>query len=360
MTPETSPGTATDDEAPPSHHFWSHLFNILVLVGGAVALGVMMNRLGWSNAKSALFGVGGWFGVIVALDLVGMALDAGAIHSFMRPQADLISYWQVFAAQASGRAINIFVPGGVVGEATKISMLVSHAPRDRVVSSIVLFDLATFYISVAIVMIGVPITLLLVDLPHDLEIAVWTALAILVPVVIGLAVLVHRGAVGTLLKSVRSMRLISAERADKWKVSVKELDAHLRELHSDKSPGARTALVLLLISRVIAWVATTLVLTTTGVTLHPTLLVGVLSVGVLISWISAIVPFGLGIADGGNYALFDALGASGAHGVFVTLLNRVRMLAIALFGLLVMAIAHFANRVSVRRRHHRYANRVRA
>jgi hypothetical protein len=80
----------------------------------------------------------------------------------------------------------------------------------------------------------------------------------------------------------------------------------------------------------------------------------VLSVGVLISWISAIVPFGLGIADGGNYALFDALGASGAHGVFVTLLNRARTLSIALIGFAIMAIAHLANRGEVRRRHRRY------
>ncbi|MEO8841710.1 MAG: lysylphosphatidylglycerol synthase transmembrane domain-containing protein [Kofleriaceae bacterium] len=352
--PPVAPG-----EVAPSRHFWSHLFNVAVLVGGGTALAVMMHRLGWANARAVIADVGGWFFVILGLDLVGMALDAGAIHSFMRPESRMVSYWRVLAAQASGRAINIFVPGGVVGEATKVTMLVSHAPRDRVVSSIVLFNLATFYISVAIVLVGVPITLLSVDLPHELALAVWVALAVLVPVVLGIGVVIHRGAIDTALSTARTLGLISKDRAAKWRSKAGELDRHLKELHSDTSPGTRNAIALLLISRVVAWTATTVVLASIGVTLNATLLVGVLSVGVLISWISAIVPFGLGVADGSNYALFDALGASGAHGVFVTLLNRARTLAIALIGLLVMATAHAANRISVARRHRRFAERVR-
>ena len=346
----TTPAT----EVAPSHHVWSHVFNLVVLVGGVIALSIMMERLGWDNARAVLVGVGGWFWLILALDLVGMALDAGAIHAFMRPEALMVSYWHVFAAQASGRAINIFVPGGVVGEATKVSMLVTRAPRDRVLSSIVLFNLATFYISVAIVLVGVPITLLAVDLPHELEVAVWIALAVLVPIVIVIGVIVHRGAIDTALATLRRVGVISKERCARWRASVGELDNHLKELHSDKSPGTRSAFVLLLISRLVAWIATIVVLGSIGVTLHMTVIIGVLSVGVLISWISAIIPFGFGIADGGNYALFDALGASGAHGVFVTLLNRARTISIALIGFAIMAIAHFANRGEVRRRHRRY------
>jgi uncharacterized membrane protein YbhN (UPF0104 family) len=334
------------------------VFNVAVLVGGAIGVALMMHQLGWANARDVFENVGGWFVLILALDLAGMALDAGAIHRFMRPEARMVSYWRVFAAQASGRAINIFVPGGVVGEATKITMLVSHAPRDRVISSILLFNLATFYISVAIVLVGVPITALVIDLPHQLAIVVWVGLAILVPLVIGLAIVIRRGAIDTLLTGLLALRFISAERATSWRTRLAELDRHLRELQSDASPGTRLALVLLACSRIVAWAATTVVLAAIGVKLRATLLVSVLSVGVLISWISAFVPFGLGIADGGNYALFDALGASGAHGVFVTLLNRARTLAIALIGLVIMAAAHTANRISIVRRHRRFTTRL--
>jgi hypothetical protein len=86
-----------------------------------------------------------------------------------------------------------------------------------------------------------------------------------------------------------------------------------------------------------------------GVAITPPLVIGVISVGVLISWIASIVPLGLGLADGGNYALFDLLGAAGAHGTFVTMLNRVRSLALALVGFVVMAIVHTINRLALAR-----------
>src|SRR5262249_46092826 len=109
---------------------------------------------------------------------------------------------------------------------------------------------------------------------------------------------------------------------------------------------------------VVAWIATATVLHVVGVALHAKLLVGVLSVGVLISWVAAVVPLGLGIQDASNYVLFGVLGASGANGLFVTLLGRARSLAIALIGLAVMGIAHSANRISIARRNRRRAARA--
>ncbi len=350
--------TPADSSEGPSHHFWSHLFNVLVLVGGSVALAWMMHSLGWDNARKVFVDVGAWFILIVALDLVGMGLDAAAIYAFMLPEAENVSYWKVFAAQASGRAINIFVPGGVVGEATKITMLVSVCPRDRVVSSIVLFNLATFYMSVAIVIIGVPITMFAVDLPHSVAIVVWIALAILVPLAILIGVIVHRGATGSVLSTLRGMRIISKERAASWREKLGKLDSDLQALHSDHTPGTKKALLLLVAERLVSWTATIVVLAAVGVRLHPMLVIGVLSVGVLISWISAVIPFGLGIADGSNYALFAALGAAGANGVFVTLLNRARTLVIAMFGFVIMAVAHVTNRTVVKKRHRTHAARL--
>jgi uncharacterized membrane protein YbhN (UPF0104 family) len=331
-------------------HLASHVFNIAVLVIGGAALAWMLNKLGWDNVKRVLAGVGGWFAVIVALDVAALACEAAAIREFMRPESRMIAYWRVLAAQASGRAINILTPGGALGEATKIAMLVAHVPRGRVVSSIVLINLASFYLSVAIVIVGVPLTALLVDLPHDLEMVVWIGLAVLVPMVVALGVLVQRGALATVLASARTLRLLSAERAERWSARLLEVDRHIRELQSNRTAGTRAGLLLVCAARLCAWAATTVVLYTVGVEVGFTVLAGVFSVGVLIGWISAFVPFGLGIADGSNYALFGVLGAAGAQGVFVTLLGRARSLTLALLGLLVMAAGHTSSRLDVARR----------
>jgi uncharacterized membrane protein YbhN (UPF0104 family) len=152
---------------------------------------------------------------------------------------------------------------------------------------------------------------------------------------------------------------VSPERAQAWAAKLEELDARLRELHANRSPGTGRGVALLLASRVCSWAATTAVLVVVGATIDPTLLVGVFSVGILIGWISSIVPLGVGIADGGNYALFGVLGASGAHGVVMTMLGRVRSLVVALIGLCVMAAAHTHTRIALHRRRLRRADPAR-
>src|SRR5262245_28962583 len=118
--------------AKPEKHLASHVFNVAVFVVGAIALGFMMDKLGWDNARRVFAGVGAAFFVAVAFDVGALAFEAAAIHSFMRPEARMVRYLRVLAAQASGRAINILTPGGALGEATKITMLVASAPKARV------------------------------------------------------------------------------------------------------------------------------------------------------------------------------------------------------------------------------------
>ena len=334
----------------PERHVASHVFNIAVLMVGGTALVYLLDKLGWDNVKRVLGGVGGWFGVIIALDVAALACEAAAIRELMRPESRMAKYWRILAAQWSGRAINILTPGGALGEGVKVTMLVAHVPRGRVVSSIVLLNLAAFYLSVAILIVGVPLTALLVDLPRQLQLIVWIGLAVLIPLVIGLGVMIQRGAVGTVLSALHRMRILSAERAEKWKLRLAEIDKHIRELQANRTEGTRLGLVFVCCARLCAWSATAVVLYTVGVNVSFTVLVGVFSVGVLIGWISAIVPFGLGVADGSNYALFNVLGAAGAHGVFVTLLGRARSLTLALLGLLIMAAGHFSTRLVIAKR----------
>jgi hypothetical protein len=184
-------------------------------------------------------------------------------------------------------------------------------------------------------------------------VAVWLGLAVVVGLVIAIAIIIHRGAIDTAFALLRRMRVVSAERAASWRDKLADIDRHLRELHTDRSPGTYTGLALIGASRLVQWSATITALHAVGIPLTAPLVVGVLSVGVLIGWMSSIIPFGLGLADGSYYALFGVLGAPGAHGVLVTLLGRARSLALAATGLTVMAAGHMANRVAIARRRQR-------
>ncbi|HEU0030284.1 MAG TPA: lysylphosphatidylglycerol synthase transmembrane domain-containing protein [Kofleriaceae bacterium] len=343
-----SPG---DEEPKHERHLASHIFNIVVMVIGGIALAWMLHNMGWTALRDIVSNVGWWFGVILALDLASLCMDAAALHAFMRPEARMIKYPRVLGAQASGRAINVLTPGGALGEATKLTMLMTHAPRDRVLSSVVLLNLSQFYLSVAVMIIGTPIMFLLVDLPRDYKIMVAIGFAVLVPLMVMLGFMIQRGAVSTLIGLVRRTRIISDERAKSWKERLREVDRHISELQRHRSAGTWKGLLWVLGSKLVTYTSTMLLLHTAGVHVTPALVVGVLSVGVLIQWVSQIVPMGLGLQDGGNYALFDLLGASGAHGMAVTMVNRARSIIVAVLGLGAMAVMHTINRLALARMH---------
>lgn len=335
----------------PERHLFTHLFNLAALVVGTIALVFMIRNLGIDNAKDIIARVGPWFPIIVGLDIVATLLDAAAIHAFMRPEARMVSYVRVLAAQASGRSISLLTPGGVIGEATKMTMLVSHAPKSRVVSAIALFDLATLYLSVAILIVGVPLTVTLVDLPRQLELIVWIGLAVMIALVVGIGFVIRRGAAGTVLDIVGKLRFISKERIAKWKDKLGDIDEHLRELHGDRSPGTHLGFALVGVSRIATWLTTGVILYAVGVPITGTLLIGVFSCGVLVTWVSSVIPLGLGIADGANAALYGVLGASGPLGIAATNVDRARSVCVAILGLVAMGVAHLVNRISIARRH---------
>jgi hypothetical protein len=334
-----------------NRHLASHLFNLAMMVFGAGALTWMIRELGWEQFRKVVSGISSYVGIIVGLDVAAILLDARALHTFMRPEARMLPYWRVVAAQTSGRAVNIVTPFGALGETTKLTMLVTHAPRARVLSAIVMFNLSGLYLSVAVMLVGTPVTLLLVDLPGSLKVTIAIGLAILLPLMVALGVLLHRGALSTLTAMLHRIHLLSAARLEAWQSRLREVDRHISELHTDRSAGTWKGILWILASRLLTWVSTMTLIGVMGIAITPHLVIGVLSIGVLISWIASVVPLGLGLADGGHYALFDLLGASGTYGAFVTMLNRTRSIAIAVVGFVIMAIVHTLTRVSLGRLH---------
>ena len=327
----------------------ARIFNLVVFLAGGFALWWMLRGQSWDELRGHLASVGGWFALILAIDLGGLLCDAAALHTFMRPEARMIPYWRVLGAQSSGRAINVLTPGGALGEAAKLAMLVSHAPRARVLSSIVLLNLSQVYLSTAVMLLGIPLTLLLVDLPHGMRVTIGIGLAVIVPLVVGLGVLIHRGAVSTVVEVLQRARLVSPDRATRWRARLVEVDRHIRELHQNRSAGTWKGILWVLASRLLGWTGAILLLAAIGVPLTATMILGVLSISVLVTWVSNVVPLGLGIADGSNYVLYALLGATGAQGLVVTMINRTRTVTIAALGLGVMAAMSLADRFAAAR-----------
>ena len=316
-----------------------YVFNVVALLIGGVALAIVLDQLGWYGLRQVFIGTGSWFAVIAAIDLASVFCDAFAIHGFLRGVAP-VSYWKVFAAEASGIAINRLTPGNALGEPVKVTMLGPDVPTKVAVAAVLMFNLTTMYIGMAAIVLGVPLTALMLDLPHDISVVVWIGTAVLVSFGVAVAVLLRRGAIGTLVHALAGLGIISNDRAARWVAAIADIDARLRNLGDVHATGVTRGIAGVFGSRCLNWAGTLAVLHAASVPLTPPLVVAMLSVGIVITWMSNIIPLGLGIADASNYVIYGLLGASPAAGLVFTMVNRVRTVVLALVGMTVMAIAN--------------------
>ncbi|MCX5746329.1 MAG: lysylphosphatidylglycerol synthase transmembrane domain-containing protein [Proteobacteria bacterium] len=313
----------------------SRLFDLGVLAVAAVALGFVVNALGWDGLRRSVLGTGAWFAVLAVIDLASAACDAFAMHGLAADPS--LRLRRVLAAQLSGIAINRMTPANSLGEAVKIRLLARDLPLTTAASTVVMFNLSTIFLGILAVVVGVPLTVLLVDLPASVALALWIGMGILLGFAIVVAILVQRGAVGSLIDALEVPHLISAARAARWRAGIIDVDDRLRAL-GHAGPGVARGFVGVLGSRVLNWLGTIVVLHAVDISLSPPLVFAALSVGILITWMSNVVPLGLGLADGTNYVLYGVLGASSQAGLLFTMVNRLRTIVLATIGLVVMTI----------------------
>ena len=321
--------------APRGRRRWLHA---LALVIGAIALAVLIRNTGWDTLSAALVRIGPWFGVIAAIDLCAVMCDAGVLHAFASANAR-VPYARVFAAQASGIAINRLTPGNALGEPLKVSMLMNTVPRSVAVSSVVMFNLATMWCAVTVILIGIPLTLLSLDLSTRAQIAIGIVAVVIAAFAIAMFVIARRGAAGTIIRGAEKLGLLSAERSARWRAAVAQVDAQIRQLGGRK---ARRAIACVIGSRVFYGIGSIILMSAAGIPLTAPIILANVSIGILIAWVSNVIPLGLGIADGSNYALYGALGATGGAGLLYTMVNRARTILLALMGLTVMAMSAIA------------------
>jgi hypothetical protein len=299
------------------------------IVAGAVVLALLVYHVGWV----AIASVGPWFAVVAAIDLVAIALDAGAIASLVEPHA---GYGRAFVAQAVGFAVNSLTPGNSLGEPLKVGVLAAEAPRAAAVSAIVLYNVVTMTAGIVVVAIGAPLAIASFDLPRGFELALWLCTAALIAGAIAIVAIVRRNPLTGLVAIARRVRAISPARAEAWRGRAAAIDAELRCFGDARS---RRALAFGFASRGCHALGTLVLLRAAGTATTGPVVLGVISLGIPIAWLSSLVPFGIGIADGGHAALYSALGASSQAGLGFATLDRARTCLASVIGLAIAGLA---------------------
>jgi hypothetical protein len=277
----------------------------------------------------------GWFFVlIIATDVLSSVCDATAVYYMSRgPGAP--KWRQCVVAQLAGRGVSAVTPGGNLGEPLKVGLLSQRCSPKRIVAAVMYVGLVLIVFSFAVIALGTAATAFLFDIPRAGMVALMIGAAVAAAVAVTIVVLIRRGMLSTLSNGLAHLHIISRKRRAKWKKTLEEVDDRLRG-HDVQQRGH--AIAFLAISQTLQKFLTFLVVYAAGYTLAPGQFLALVSAGVLLGWISTIIPMGLGISEGGNVALFGLIGAPASLGLALSLARRVNQIVFATIGFIVLSL----------------------
>ena len=313
---------------------WARWFTLGTTALAIVALVVTVWSVGPRSLYEQLRSIGWWFALILGLEGLATLCDAMVLHGFLGKGGRRPRFARVLEAQVAGRAVNVVTPGGSLGEATKVTLLMRDTDASRAVATVVRFNLSFIAINLAFVVVGAPICAATLPLPDWMARTLWIGTAAAVAVGVGLVLVVRAGLVASLIRVARALHLISRDRFDVWRARLRRLDQTTRGEGGLRSwtPG-----LWALPSKTVVWVSAWLVLYANGEPPGLGVMAAVASAGPLINLAANIVPLGLGVSEGGTAALMAALGESPTLGVTMVVARRVVFLSYAALGLVVLA-----------------------
>lgn len=304
-----------------------------LLVAAVGALAWTIHRLGWRDVLDRLTAIGGWFLVVLAIDVAMTVVDSVAIHAFLGGNGRRHGFGRTVTAQIIGRATNAISPIGGLGSVVKVMMLAGNGKKTLPVAAVLQVNLVGFWLEVMVIAIGVPIAVGQIAMPRQLEIALDIGAAVAGVIAIALPVLARRGLLASLFAGLFKLHIVSRRTVRRMRRELGKVDKQIKPARRgarrhDQVIGA----IAVVVSHLGSWTIKCVLVYAAG---GPTTLgffAALIVLGQLIYWISRLVPMGLGVSEGGNYAVFSLLGADPATGVTISLAARVIDLAYAVLG----------------------------
>ena len=326
---------------------------------GAIALAWMAPRIGIRSIIAMLASVGWWAVPLVLLSFTTLMLNTAAIREFMRPEQRMISYWRVFVAQLSGQAVNSVTPTGTMGEVLKITMLMGHAPRYRAVSSIIAFNVSVIFTNACLMLLAIFLSLVFGEFPSRLNWILGITFAVLLATILIVQYLLRHGFVFTLARFARRLHLVSAERRDRIHDRLKAFDDQLIMFGPRREANYSAGFAFVAAARIVGWFDLWLVLHALDLDPGLVFVVIVAAMGTVIDSLASIVPLGIGAKEGGHAGLYELMGMGAMAGLSASLVSRIRVLAVAALGLLVMLAVQTFDNINLRRSRSRVVERNR-
>lgn len=336
-------GLGADDACPPGEKTpgwltWVTRVSVVIGVGALIAT---VYFVGPYVIFDRLRAIGWFFVLLVGLEIVSSVCDATAIY-YMADGPGRPSWRKSVVAQIVGRGVNSVTPGGNLGEVLKVGLLSQRCSPKRIVAAVMYVNLMRVVMQLAVVAIGVVATAFLFDVPSAAMMMLVIGGVVSAGVAVAIVYLMRRGMLSTLSNALARVHIISKKRRQSWNKTLEEVDTRLR---GHDNQHRTKALVFIGTSQLLEKGLTYLTIFAAGYLLGPGQFLALLSAGVLLGWISTIIPMGLGISEGGNVALFTLIGAPAPLGLALALARRVNQIVFAAIGFTVLTADRAADRV---------------
>lgn len=327
---------------------WARWVTRISLILAVLALIFTVRDIGLRTIGTYFRRIGWWWFAVVAFEVVITTLDAVAIRAFLSPEQDQVKLRTTVLSQLAGRAVNAVTPGGNLGEAVKVSVLVDHVSQSRAVSTILLYNIISFAVELAIVAIAAPIMALLVPMPSTVRWMMIATCAICAVLAAFVYTLTRRGVLVGLAGFAKRIRLLSAARYARWHDRLVAVDSKMAASSGARARDRWLGIATVTASRLASTTLSLVILHAVGESITPGFIAAYTVGGFVIYMMSTLVPMGVGVSEGGNYALFRALGENPARGVTLVLARRVTVILYAAIGLVLMTASETVQRARER------------
>jgi hypothetical protein len=321
--------------------------NYIILAVAAVIFLFMVFSFGIDKIAQNLLRIGWYFIPITGVWFFVYLCNAVAWR-FIIDRPD-IPFKQIFSVTISGYAINYITPlFHLGGEPYRVYALKDTLGLNRAVSVTISYVMLHFLSSFLIWIAGVVVALLFIPLPDVLFVILLISLF-----VFGFVVwLFIKGYKNGVTKSFASffvklplLKKFSSKVGEKEAI-LREIDDNTKELYQNRKKDFIAANFFEVLSRVVATLEYFFIMKAIG--LDPTLLEAfIINAGLgLIANMFFVVPFELGVKEGGLYTIMGFLKYTPSIGIFVGIVNRIRELFWIMIGL---ALIYYTGRKNDRK-----------
>jgi uncharacterized protein (TIRG00374 family) len=352
---------------------WARWVTRISLILAVIALVFTIRDIGLRTIVTYFRRIGWWWIAVVILEVAITSLDAIAIRAFLSPEQAKVKLRNAVLSQLAGRAVNAVTPSGNLGEAVKVSVLVDHVSQSRAVSTILLYNAVSFAVELMIVAVAAPIMVLLVPMPSKLRWLMVLTGVVCFALALGIYAVTRRGVLdstarlgtripipglarirGWIWKSRTPSRyLLTQARYERWQDRLRGVDSKMHLSSGARARDRWLGIAVVTASRLTSMTLSLVILHAVGESITLGFVAAYTVGGFIIYMMSSLVPMGVGISEGGNYALFRALGENPARGVTLVLARRVTLIMYAAIGLVLVTASE-----TVQRARERQAERV--